>query len=126
MPQLIIYARIASVRRGIQQQGVIVNEELIIECGKQAAGELEGYFLYMIADLAPFDLEAIETTNPSVPNRQDLSWFVQLNNELTELIFWAKSNPTQENRARLEAFRTVKLPEIRLRRFESPPGQTKC
>lgn len=126
MPRLIIYARIASVRRGILQQGVTVNEELIIECGKVAAGELESYFLFMIADTAPFNLQQIETDNPTVANKNDLSWFVQLNNELTELIFWGKTNPTQENRARLEAFREKKLPEIRLRRFESPPAQTKC
>lgn len=125
MPRTIIYARIKSVREAIQQKGVTVNEELILECGKQSASELGSYFLYMINDNEPFDLEAIETTNPALSNLSDLSWFVQLNNELTELTFWAKTNPTQENRARLEAFKEVKLPEIRKRRFESPPAQTR-
>lgn len=125
MPQTIIYARIKSVREAIQQKGVTVNEELILECGKQSASELGSYFLYMIGDTEPFDLEAIETANPALSNRSDLSWFVQLNNELAELMFWAKTNPTQENRARLEAFKEVKLPEIRKRRFESPPAQTR-
>ena len=119
-----IYARIKAVKINITELGETVNEELIIEAAEQAGAELESSFLYLIADNTPFDLQTIEMNNPTVSNRSDLSWFTQLNNELTELLFIQKTNGNRENQDALKAFRETKIPEIIEKRFKSIPAHT--
>ena len=120
-----IHARIKAVKDVITEQGSTVNEELLLECADQAGGDLEGSFLYLISDLPDFQLQDIQDLNPTDSNKSNLDWFIKLNNELTELNFWLKTNPTPDNKAKKDSFMKDKIPDVIKRRFENHAFQTK-
>lgn len=120
-----IHARIKAVKDSITEQGSTVNEQILLECADQAGADLETSFIYLLSDLPEFDLQAIETANPTDPHKSNLTWFTKLNNQLTELYFWMKTNPTPDNKVRVDSFINDKIPEVIKMRFQNHPMQTK-
>jgi hypothetical protein len=120
-----IHARIKAVKDSLTEQGQTVNEELLLECADQVGGELESEFLYMISDLPNFDLQTIQDANPTDANKSNLDWFIKLNNELTELSFWMKTNPTTENKARVDTFKSTRIKRVIEQRFENHRARTR-
>ena len=120
-----IYARIKAVKDVLTEQGSITNEQMLMECADQAGAEMENQFIFLIDDLPNFDLQSIEALNPTDPNKSNLDWFVKLNNQLTELMFWQKSNPTPDNKAKVDKFTDDKIPGVIESRFRNFPFQHK-
>jgi len=119
-----IHARIKAVKDSLTEQGSTVNEEILLESADQVGGDMETNFLYLISDLPNFDLQEIESANPMDPNKSNLDWFVKLNNQYTELVFWMKTNPTPDNKAKIDSFVKEKIPAVIESRFKSHKMRT--
>ena len=120
-----IYARIKAVKDVLTEQGSTANEEMLLECADQTGAFMEGEFMYIISDLPDFDLQAIQEANPTDPHKSNLDWFIKLNNQLTELMFWLKTNPTPDNKVKVDLFMKETIPAVIKRRFQNHPQQTK-
>lgn len=90
--------------RGTTDQSVI---DFVQQSARQASGELESDFLFLISDTVPF-------TSPP-------DWFVELANKLTEAYFWEKQNGSTQMIEEVQK----KIDQERERRFGQAPAITR-